>query len=167
MPSTAVTACCSLKITSCALLPAFVERLEIDLDPSAVEGRVDAVHSDKGGQARDGRIREDGGSQRLLALDHGGEGNRLRRLRNAEEHAGVLHGEEPLRDGDVQYNCDHEGEDRHGQRRRLVIEHPAEGPPIGGDRPIKDGLRPSIKRVLLRVVSVAEQAGAHHRRQGQ
>ena len=103
MPSTAVS--CLLQPHNHVLraLPAFVERLEIDLDPSAVERRVDAVHSDKGRQARDGRIREDGGSQRLLALDHGGEGNRLRRLRNAEEHAGVLHGKEPLGDGDVQY----------------------------------------------------------------
>ena len=76
-------------------------------------------------------------------------------------------GKNPLGMATYSTDCDHERDDRHGQRRRLVIEHPAKGPPIGGDRPIKDGLRPSIKRVLLRVASVAEQAGAHHRRQGQ
>ena len=50
----------------------------------------------------DGGILEDRSRERLLPLGHGRERDRLRRLRDAEDHAGVLHREEALRDDDVE-----------------------------------------------------------------
>ena len=54
--------------------------------------------------------------ERLLSLGHRRERHRLRRLRDAEDHAGVLHREEALRDDDVE----HDGEDEHARPRRAA-----------------------------------------------
>ena len=102
-----------------------------------------------------------------LAFDHRGEGNGLRRLRYAEEDPGVLHRKKPLRNHDIEEDRNQESHDGHCQCRRLMIEHPAKGPTIGGNRPIEERLRPSVEGVLLCLATIAKQASAHHRRQGQ
>jgi hypothetical protein len=48
------------------------------------------------------RIFENGGGERLLAIRHGGVGNRLRRFRDALNQTGVLIGKEALRNEHVQ-----------------------------------------------------------------
>src|SRR5256885_9680094 len=55
-------------------------------------GGVDPVDADERGEALDGRVAEDHGCQRLLAIRHRGEGDRRWRLGDAEDHARVLHG---------------------------------------------------------------------------
>ena len=78
---------------------AVFERLQVDLNASAVERRVGAVDADEGRQA----LHRRDPSRITLAsacwrLRHGREGNRLRRFGDAQNHAGVLHREEALGD---------------------------------------------------------------------
>ena len=53
--------------------------------------------------------------ERLLALGHGRERDRLRRFRNAQNHAGVLHREEAFGDHHVEVAGQAERADRHHQ----------------------------------------------------
>ena len=62
--------------------------------------------------------------QRLLPLGHRRERDRLRRLGDALDHAGVLHREEALRHHDVEHHGQRQRAERHQQRQRLVVEHP-------------------------------------------
>ena len=75
--------------------------LQIDLHAPAVERRVGAIDADERRQAFHRRVLQNHARQRLLALRHGGEGNALRRLGNAQNDAGVLHREKALGDDNV------------------------------------------------------------------
>jgi hypothetical protein len=81
---------------------ALVARLQVDQKAAAVERDVVAVDADERGQARDVRIGEDGGGQRLLAVRHAGVGDRLGGLGYALDQAGVLIREEALGNQNVQ-----------------------------------------------------------------
>ena len=105
---------------------ALVERLEVDLDPPAVQRLVRAVDADERREALDGGILQDDGRELLLPLGHRLEGGGLRRLGDAEEDAGVLNREEALRDHDVQEDRRDERGDRDDERRRLVPEDPVQ-----------------------------------------
>src|SRR5262245_30220060 len=53
--------------------PAYLDRLQIDLDPAAIERRVRTVDPNEGRKARDGGIFQDHARQSLLPLGHGAE----------------------------------------------------------------------------------------------
>ena len=98
MPSTFASFGCRRRITSLAIAVALVERLQIDLDPAAVERRVGAVDADERRQALDGRILENhvrasACCRSAIAANE----TDLRRFGDAENHARVLHREEALR----------------------------------------------------------------------
>ena len=92
---------------------ALFQRLEIDLNAAAVEGRVGAIDADERRQAFDRRILENDLGERLLQLRHGIETDRLRRFGHAQNHAGILHGEKSLGDDHVEID----GRHQRGRRR--------------------------------------------------
>ena len=152
---------------SLALYPALRQRLQIDEHPAAVEGGIGAVHPDEGGEAGHGRVFEDFPGQGLLALRHGGKGDGLRRLGDAQDDAGVLHRKEALGHHDIQEHRQDQGGHGHQQRPRLVLEHPAQGVGVEVDDLIVDPLGGAKEPGLLLLRRVLEQPGAHHRGQGQ
>src|SRR6202008_1147964 len=77
-------------------LAALGERLERDLDATAVQGRVGAVDTDERRDAGYGRVFQDLAPERLLALGHRVERDVLRRLGDAEDHARILDREQAL-----------------------------------------------------------------------
>ena len=66
--------------------------------------------------------------QFLLALGHGGKGDRLGRLGDPLDHAGVLDREEPFGHDDVEQHRQDQGADRHQQGGGLVAQHPLQRP---------------------------------------
>ncbi len=64
---------------------ALVARLQVDQEAPAVQSDVVAVDADERREAEDVRILEDGRCQRLLAVRHGGVGDRLAWLRRRLE----------------------------------------------------------------------------------
>src|SRR5664280_1914669 len=144
---------------------ALVERLEVDLDSPAVRRLVRAVDADERREALDGGVLQDDGRELLLPLRHRLEGGGLRRLRDAEEDAGVLNREEALRDHDVQEDRRDERGDRDDERRRLVPEDPVQRAVVEVDDPIEGALGSPVEAALLRRGSVVQEARAHHRRE--
>jgi hypothetical protein len=69
---------------------ALIARLQVDLNSSTVLGGIGAVDADEGRKTDDIGILQNDVSNLLLALAHGGEGNRLRRIGDAENYARVL-----------------------------------------------------------------------------
>ena len=65
----------------------------------------------------DRRVLQDARRERLLALGHRRERDRLRRLGDALDDAGVLHREEALGHHDVEQHGQHQRADRDEQRR--------------------------------------------------
>ncbi len=59
----------------------------------------------------------------LLAFRQGSEGDVLRRFRNAQNHARILHREKSLRHDHVQEQRQHQSTDRDQQGRGLVLQH--------------------------------------------
>ena len=59
MPATLASSGCRRRITSLALIFAFLERLQVDLNAPAVQRGVGAVDADERGQALHGRILQD------------------------------------------------------------------------------------------------------------
>jgi hypothetical protein len=113
----------SLAMSSAAL----VVRLEIDQEAAAVE-RV-LVPSTPMNEDR----LSTSGSFRIAppapaGARHGRVGDRLRRLGDALDQAGVLHRKEALGDHDVEQAVSQRAE-RDPQRQRLVVEHPGERRP--------------------------------------
>jgi hypothetical protein len=99
-------------------------RLEVDEQPAAVDGGVDAVDADDRRQAGHRRVAQDHACDRLLALGHRAERRRLRSFRDHLDRAGVLRGEETLRDAPGQQASERHGAQRDGQRGALVAQHP-------------------------------------------
>ena len=101
-----------------------VQRLEVDLDAAAVERGVGAVDADEGREALHVGILQDDVGELLLALRHAGEGNCLRRLRDAVDDAGILDGEEAFGNDDVQANSvSDQGADGDQQRSEAVAQN--------------------------------------------
>ncbi|MCY1427050.1 hypothetical protein D9M71_428800 [compost metagenome] len=143
-------------------------RLEVDQQAAAVEGAVVAIDADIRRQAGHRRVLEDEGGQFLLALAHGAEGNRLRCFGDALDHPGVLLRKEALGHHQVQHHRQAQGGDGHQQGQRLVLEHPLQLAPVGGDHPVDPRAAGPVEAALLGLARLTlEQARAHHRRQGQ
>ena len=112
------------------------------------------------------RVLQDHPGQGLLALRHGGKGDRLRGLGDAQDDAGVLHRKKAFGHDDIQDHRQDQGGDRHQQRSRLVLQHPAQGRAVEFDDPVVDPLGGAKEPPLL-LLGMFEQPGAHHRGQGQ
>ena len=93
---------------SLALAAALVERLQIDLNAAAVQRRVDAIDADERREAFHCRVLQNHVRQSLLASRHVAERRRLRRLRNAQNDAGILHREKALGHDDEEKDGDHQ-----------------------------------------------------------
>ena len=84
-------------------------RLQIDEETAGIEGDVGSIDADEGGQARDIRVFENDRRQILLMFGHRRKGNGLGGLGHALYDAGVLDGEKPLRDRDIEIAGEDEG----------------------------------------------------------
>ncbi len=135
--------------------------LEIDQQAAAVERDVVAIHADVGRQAVHRRIGKNHPRQCLLTLAHGAEGDRLRCLADALDHAGVLHREESLGHGEIEHDGKAKRRNRDQKGQRLVAQYPGQPARVTADQaldPVRLGLDGRLR---------LEQLGAHHRRQRQ
>eukprot|EP01022_Parablepharisma_sp_SALTPOND_P004196 TRINITY_DN118_c0_g1_i13.p1 TRINITY_DN118_c0_g1~~TRINITY_DN118_c0_g1_i13.p1 ORF type:complete len:2030 (+),score=744.92 TRINITY_DN118_c0_g1_i13:50280-56369(+) len=146
---------------------ALLVRLQVDEHAAAVEGGIGAIHADEGRQALDGRIGQHHLGQLLLLLAHGAEGDRLRGFRDALDHAGILQREEALGYEHIQQHRQAQRGHGHQQGRLLVFQHPLQHAAIAGDDVVEEHLALVIEPALLFFGLVAQQARAHHGRQGE
>ncbi len=144
-----------------------IERLEVDGDAAAVERGIDAVGADEGGKTFDGGVAQDDVGELLLFLRHGVEGDILRRLGDALDHAGILHREEAFGDDDIEEDGEHQGAQSHEQSEGLVAQHDPQGAPVKGDHAVEHVLRYAVEARLLLFRIVAQDAGAHHGGEGE
>ena len=146
---------------------AFGVGFQVDQQTAAVERRIVAIHANRRGQAGHRRITQDDIRQALLTLAHGGKGDRLRRLGNTLDHAGVLHREEALGHRHIQQHGQAQGRHGHQQGQRLMPEHPLQPDAIAFDHGVDGATGGAIEAPFLLGFLGLEQARAHHRREGQ
>ena len=146
---------------------AFFMGLEVDQQPPGVERRVAAIHANKRRQAGHRRVAQHQVGQLLLALGHGGEGDRLRALADALNHPGVLLGEQALGHQHVQQHGEGQGGHGHPQGQGLMAQHHLQGTGIAGDHGVDKLPGATGKPALLGFRLMTQQLGAEHRRQGQ
>ncbi len=144
-----------------------VERLQVDLNASAVHRGIDTVDADERRQAGNGRVLQNDSGECLLPLRHRHERYRLRCLGNAQNDACILNGEEALRNRYIEQYCTHQRGESDKQRERLMLQNPLQSAAVLRDDPVEDMFGLVIEPVLLGFRLMAKQLGAHHRRQGQ
>ena len=115
------------------LVAALVERLQVNLQASAVEAGVAAVDADSGRDALHRRVGQHHLRQRLLTLRHLAKRDILRRQRDTLNQPGILRREEAFRHRHIEQRGERKGRQRHQQRQLLVIEHYREQPVIAAD----------------------------------
>ena len=167
MPLTWVRLLLRRRTTSERAEVALVQWFEIDRHASAVERGIGAVGADKRRETLDRGILQDDLGQFLLRRGHGGKGDGCRRLRDALDHARILHREEALGNDNVEKNGEHQGAQRDQQGEGLVAQDHLERAAIEGDHALENALRCLVETALLLRRVVAQDAGAHHRGQGQ
>ena len=109
---------------------ALIERLQVDLDAARVQRGVGSVHADERGDVIHGGVLQQQLHELLLALGHGGEADRLRRLADAQNHARILHREEALGNHNVEQQGSHQRADGDHQRDEAIAQNHLQGPPI-------------------------------------
>ncbi len=115
----------------------------------------------------DGGIAQDDVGQLLLLCHHRAERNILGRLGDALDDAGVLHREEAFGDNNIEEDREHQGAQRHQQRDALVAQDHAQRAPVESDHAVEDVLGDAIEARLLILGIMAQDARAHHRREGE
>ena len=138
---------------------------ERNVQAATVHRGVFAIVTRKGRDAGDGIIARQFFGQLRLHPPHGGKRHARRCLRVAEQHAGVLQGEKPFRHHQIQQHGEHQRGDGNGQRPALPRQHPIERARVGGDGAFKQPPDGAMKCRLFVFRRVAQQAGAHHRRE--
>ena len=143
------------------------ERLQVDLHAAAVGRHVRAVDADERRDALDGRVLQQIGDKRLLALGHALERHGLRRLGDADDHAGILDGKKALRH-DVEQRGGRDERDREDhQRGALALQHPRQRPAIRVDQLLERLVEPAREPAFLFLRHMLQDARRHHRRQRQ
>ncbi len=113
-------------------------RLQFDQQAAGVERGVVAIHADVGRHAGHRLVGFDGRRQRLLALAHGLERDRLPGLADALHQAGILHREEALGHGEVQRHGQRQRGDGGQQHQRLALQHPLQLAVVDCDDAVED-----------------------------
>ena len=81
------------------------------------------------------------------------------RLRDALDHAGILHREKSLGNHDVENDRQHQRAQRDQQRDRLVAQNHLQRPPVKRDHALEHAFRDAIEaRLLLLRIVLAECA---------
>ena len=89
---------------------------------------------------------------------HRRERDRLRRFRDAQDHAGVLHREEALGHDDVQQDRSRPASPTATSSvARLMPQHPLQRPAVARDDALEDALRRAVEPALLRLRLVPQQ----------
>jgi hypothetical protein len=128
---------------------ALIVRLEHDVKPGGIDGRVHCSRADRGRHARDVRVAPDDIGNGVHALQHRLEGNVLRGIRHADDHPSILLRQQPFRHDDVEEDGCDQRYDSDDQNEALMGEHPAQPAfiQIAKPRPVFFG--PAIKRALV------------------
>src|SRR5207302_1245439 len=109
------------------------KRLEIDLDPAAIESGIGAVNSNKRGKTVDSGIFENGVCESLLPFAHRAEGNALWSFRDAENYARVLNREKTFGYVHVEKNGADQRRKRNNERNGAKAEHESQRTSVKGD----------------------------------
>src|SRR5712672_1619409 len=146
---------------------ALLERLEINLDPAAVQRGIDAVNPDEGGQAGDRGIFQNNVGQCALTFGHGREGHILRTFGDTEDYAGILYREKPFRYIDVQKNRADQGCGGNQQSGGAEAQHKSQRATVKGNDGIESVFGFPIEPALVFFPLMAQQLGGHHRGEGE
>ena len=123
---------------------AILQGHQIDLDPPAVARDVGAIDANKAGEALHGGIFQDRPVERLLTLAHGLKRDPLRRLGDAQDHAGILNREEALGHLAVEMHCGDKRGKRHEHREPLMAQHDLKRGRIGPRGAVEESLTGAI-----------------------
>jgi hypothetical protein len=145
-----------------------VALLQVDEHAAGVQhGVVGGVHAHERAEVLDVGVFEHGMRGLQLQLRHAVEGHVLRGLHAALQLAGVLRGEQALRNRQVQHHGQHHGQQRDQQRERLVLDDPVQRAVVAHHHAVEEALRARAEAgaggVFLRLV--LEPARRHHRHQ--
>ena len=91
----------------------------------------------------------------------------MRTLGNAEDYAGVLHGEKPFGNVDIEKNGADESSDGYKERGGAEAQHKLQRAPVESDDRVKSIFRFAIEPALFLLFVHAEEFGAHHGSQRQ
>ena len=103
----------------------------------------------------------------MLTPRHGRKRNVLRRLGDAENDAGVLHGEKPLGNVNVKKDGADQSANGHEERGGAVAQNELQRPAIKSDDGVKGILRFAVEPAFFFFFRVAKKFGAHHRSQSE
>src|SRR6202022_3968278 len=98
-------------------------------------------------KALDLGIPENDASELLLALCHRRVGDRLGRLGNRLNDAGILERKEALGDDDVEQGGKAESRKRYQEYQGLAIQHPIEHMRVDRDGPVESCAAKALKRI--------------------
>src|SRR6266849_689605 len=143
------------------------QRLQVNLNSSAVYCRVGSINPDERGKRFDRGISQNRFRKKLLPLGHCQERDVLWRLGNSQNYARILHREKSFGHVNVEKNrTDQRG--RGDQQRNLaVLQHELQRAPVKRDHSLEYFFRFAVEPGLFFFRLVAQQFGAHHRRQRQ
>ena len=131
------------------------------------EAGAGVAAGDEGDHVLHRRVRLDHVVDGLLPRLHRGEGGVLGGVGGGHHRARVLLGEEALGDDDQEVDVERQRGEGDEEGEDLVAEHPAQTAGVGGDHPLEEALGEVVEAPVLLLALGLEQAGAHHRRQGQ
>jgi hypothetical protein len=116
------------------------ERLEVDLDAAGVESRVGSVDANKGRDVVDCMILQQNIDELLLALGHAHEADGLGSFADAEDDAGVLHGEKSLGNHEEKKNGSHQRGYCDEERGEAVTKDHLDGTAVRGNDGVENTL---------------------------
>ncbi|MNV65180.1 hypothetical protein D3C71_1578620 [compost metagenome] len=146
---------------------AFGLRFQRNLHAPGAKRGVAAIDADERRHGLHVRVFQHEARRGLLAFGHGRKRDGLRALRNGLDQAGVLLREEALGHHQVQHHRECEGAQRHEQGQRLMPQHHLQHAVVAGDDAVDEVAGGGMKAAVLLFRFRAQQARAHHRRQGQ
>ncbi len=141
--------------------------LQVDLDASTIQRCICPINPNKRGQACHCRVLKNDFRQFLLLERHGVEGYRLRSLRNALDNPDILRREQAFRYDNVKVDGKQQSRGRYQQCRDFMAKNPLQGSAVLRDESFEHALGPAVEVSLLRSWFVAQQASAHHGREGE
>ena len=146
---------------------ALAARLQADQEEAVVGAGAAAPRAHRGHEGRHVGVFRDDGGELLLVGRQRLVGDPLDGLGEGDDLAGVLVGDEPLRDEREQPAGGEEDRQRAERQGQAVAQRPAQARRVDAEGPLEDPLRGLVEAAVPLLVRRPQEAAAQHRRQGQ